>query len=314
MITPEFIGQIYRNTINGDVWRANSLTPGDWTKIAGAGGGGSNLDGAGDPTGVVTPDYVGQYYRDTSTGNVWKSTGATSVDWVLVVQDMGYRWESKIQKFNEQVGIYTNYSFDGITNFVFLGEHALGGFEYGYQNNLLTVLLPNLIDIDPSNSFDGYCDFFEEPALTSWSAPLLQTAKFIDLDKCPSLIIINLNSLANAMHIDVHGCISLPALTLPELVSLDGNFLNKLINADGCTSLASVNLSSFVPTNAKNLIFSGCALPLTQVDGLLAVCVANASYISGTVDISGGTNAAPTQGPGSAHDILVARGVTITHN
>jgi hypothetical protein len=30
-VTPDFIGQIYKDTATGNLWRANSLTAGDWT-------------------------------------------------------------------------------------------------------------------------------------------------------------------------------------------------------------------------------------------------------------------------------------------
>lgn len=57
-------------------------------RIAGGianGGGGSgssnNISGAGSPVGVVTPDAVNQFYRDTASNSLWQSTGLTNADW-----------------------------------------------------------------------------------------------------------------------------------------------------------------------------------------------------------------------------------------
>jgi hypothetical protein len=38
------------------------------------------LQGTGDPTGVTTPNFVGQHYI-SSTGDVYTATGLTSADW-----------------------------------------------------------------------------------------------------------------------------------------------------------------------------------------------------------------------------------------
>lgn len=46
------------------------------------GGGTDNLNGVGSPVGVVTPDAVNQFYRDTTGTSLWQSTGLTSADWI----------------------------------------------------------------------------------------------------------------------------------------------------------------------------------------------------------------------------------------
>jgi hypothetical protein len=58
----------------------NNLT----TTIAGGGSGAfsANLSGAGSPVGVVTPDAVNQFYRDTTGVALWQSTGLTNLSWV----------------------------------------------------------------------------------------------------------------------------------------------------------------------------------------------------------------------------------------
>ena len=53
------------------------LTPVHWhgTTFVGA---------AGSPVGVVTPDQIGQTYRNTSNDDIWMSTGLTDTDWVQI--------------------------------------------------------------------------------------------------------------------------------------------------------------------------------------------------------------------------------------
>lgn len=41
----------------------------------------SHVSGAGSPSGVVTPEYIGQEYLDTSGSAWYKSTGLTNTDW-----------------------------------------------------------------------------------------------------------------------------------------------------------------------------------------------------------------------------------------
>lgn len=42
------------------------------------------LEGAGDPTGSQTPDFVGQLYHDTNTDSYYRSTGTNSADWTAI--------------------------------------------------------------------------------------------------------------------------------------------------------------------------------------------------------------------------------------
>jgi hypothetical protein len=43
--------------------------------------------GAGTPLNVETPDFAGQLYTDTSTGQIWVSFGTASSDWVELVRN-----------------------------------------------------------------------------------------------------------------------------------------------------------------------------------------------------------------------------------
>lgn len=52
----------------------------------GGGGGFNNKSGAGSPVGVVTPDYVGQDYLNTTPPyEKWTSIGLTNADWIQMI-------------------------------------------------------------------------------------------------------------------------------------------------------------------------------------------------------------------------------------
>lgn len=317
MITPAFIGQIYINTLNSDVWQANSLTPGDWTKIAGAGSG-SNLDGAGDPTGIVTPDYLGQYYRDTATGNIWKSTGTTSADWVLTVQDMLWRWTPDNEKFGELMGVSSSWSTLGnVTNIVSLASTFAEMVNIASFDNLVSASFPNLISVDPTSSNSASFSISGHPLLSNISLPLLailgggnenifSTNNILSVLSFPSLTLIDGD-------IKCEFSDELISFLAHNLITITG-YITLAIGINGCPKLSTIDLSSYLPTNEMDINIKGCALTTQSVEHVLTRCVANAAFVSGIVDLSGGTSVSPLQGAGTPHDTLVARGVTINHN
>jgi len=80
------------------------------------------------------------------------------------------------------------------------------------------------------------------------------------------------------------------------------------------TSLTTINLGAEFPDNGKNYTLNNNALNAATVNSVLALLVAEPSYVSGTVLLNGGTNAAPS-GQGIADKAtLIGRGVTVTTN
>ena len=55
-------------------------------QLANSGGGGTcaALSGADNPTGLVTPQFIGQLYHNTTDDTYWRSTGLTSADWTAI--------------------------------------------------------------------------------------------------------------------------------------------------------------------------------------------------------------------------------------
>lgn len=270
-----------------------------------------NLSGAVDPTGVSTPDFIGQTYRDTATGNIYTSTGLTNADWSLTVQDMGVRWTQASLKLGEYITLSIPGEFVGLSSISYTETTSEGGFFVNINSSIVSFSAPNLTGIDVANNYGGSLNFTSNPGIESISVPLLSaiggSVQITDNANLTSIIATSLITVGSNLDLTYNP--SLTAINLPALVTVSGSFWG-----DHCDLLATVNLSSFLPTNTKGIEFHNCALTLASVDHILDRCVANAGYISGTIKLNGGTNAAPTQGEGSAHDILVARGVTITHN
>lgn len=293
MITPEFIGQVYVNSLNGDVWQSNSLTPGDWTKIGGSGGG-SNIDGVGDPTGVVTPLYTGQYYRDTANGNIWKSTGGTNADWTLQVQDYGLQWTPLTEKLQDLFYLASGNYYGNDTKITSITVNAiqLRGLTVYYQQSLTSINAPNLISIDLLEEDGGYIGISDCPLLTSVGFPLLDSVPGgIAIGFCNSLASISYPSLTDSQHLKGRSNPSLTTVSAPNLILRNQS-------ADALTAID----------------FPGCALNVESVNHLLARAVASVGLTVGTIDLSGGTSAAPDgQGIIDA-GILSARGLTVTTN
>ncbi len=154
---------------------------------------------------------------------------------------------------------------------------------------------------------------FNGGTFSSLSSPSLQTigGSGVDLGDCESLIALNLSSLV-FVGADFHiaDCLILTELSLPSLASISGS-----IRANNATQLNIVSFPLYLPVNGSGFQFFNCSLSETSVDHILARCVANPAYVSGTIDLSGGTSSAPSSvGPGSDYDILINRGVVVTVN
>ncbi len=101
----------------------------------------------------------------------------------------------------------------------------------------------------------------------------------------------------------------LVTLTLTPLVTASLG-----IDAHACAAFTTLTMSNFLPTNGTTINFNGCALTAVSVNKILARAVANAAYISGTINTAGGTSSAPTGQGITDKATLIARGVTVLTN
>lgn len=128
--------------------------------------------------------------------------------------------------------------------------------------------------------------------LKSFSAPVLAT-------------------IGNGANLNLYNCPLLATVDLRGLVTI-GASVNLILW--GNSSLTSLALGAFTVGNNASLDFSGDALDQTTVDFILARCVASAGFLGGAVDLSGGTNAAPSAAGTANKNTLIARGVIVTTN
>jgi hypothetical protein len=92
-------------------------------------------------------------------------------------------------------------------------------------------------------------------------------------------------------------------------IDLGGTALTELI----ASGAALTSLDASVVPQLSSIDLSGCAFPTAAVDSLFNQLYANA-FPGGTIDISGGTNAAPTAASDTARTWLLANGWSITTN
>lgn len=181
-----------------------------------------------------------------------------------------------------------------------------GSLFIGTNAALPTISLPSLTTVALAITVNG-------AVVTSISLPNLTTVgnsftiggallTSVNLSSLQTMTLVNRNLVFN-------GCTSLPTISLPSLVSINGS-----ITAINATALTSVSFPNYLPGNGRLLTFTGCALTQASVDHILARAVANAAYVTGTINTSGGTSAAPGVQGAIDKATLQARGVTVTTN
>lgn len=232
-------------------------------------------------------------------------------------QDMQVSWTPTNLKLGEMLGFTfgdvnnLNY-FVGVTSITIkqatLPSLIVGGNGNGPPNSLVSFSAPNLASVDP---FNFTMDIQYNPVLTSVSFPLLKSlGEFFVCYLNPLLPAISFPSVTvctNGIDFDTNA--SLTSIDLPLLVSVGGT--NEIYSNPALTT---INVPSLVPANGETIRWTGNALSASTVNAILARCVANSAYVSGSVDVSGGTNAAPT-GQGIVDKAtLIGRGVTVNTN
>jgi hypothetical protein len=216
----------------------------------------------------VTPDFIVQIYKDTATGNLWRANSLTAGDWTLEVQNMRVKWTPTSANLAKVADLYENEYY--------------GAFS-GSELNGITTLTSDL------TVFDGIVQFKKSNNLVSLSFPNLTT----------------FGQIADGLFL-IDQCPQLQSVSLPLVVTAPGSpgagFSAFIFSTNPL--LTTINLSSWVPVNNVQYVFSGNALSASTVNSLLARCVANAGFVSGLIDVSGGTSSAPT-GQGAADKITL---------
>lgn len=235
------------------------------------------------------------------------------------IQDLQIEWTPPSIPLGNLLGLYAanaNVPLNGILTLKIKDSSNTDGFVFsGGLNTLQTISFPNLVSVgEPGFTSLGITVNFA-PSLTSISAPLLTIIRStlsvgLVLNDNPALVSVNFPALVTSQgSVYFYNDTSLTALSLPAIVTMANG-----IDCDGCTALTTVSFPHWLPSNTKLHDFSNCALTAASINHVLARGVASPSYASGVLNLSGGTNAAPS-GQGIADKAtLQGRGVTVLTN
>lgn len=207
-------------------------------------------------------------------------------------QDMQVAWTPTSVKLGELVGFASHPAapVSGVTTLTLDQVTMLDGIQLDTWPNLTSISGPNLTGINPllASGLFGMA-IYSCSALTTISFPVITAIG-------PSGIGLGSNHV-------------LVTTSFPLLVtSKDGIFI------DDCPLLTTFSLPSYVPGNGEEQVISNCGLNAASVNAFLHRLTLNAGYVSGNVDLSGGTNAAPTGQGIIDKGLLIGRGATVTTN
>lgn len=227
----------------------------------------------------------------------------------------GFSWTGLPNNLNlAQLIGYSIATDIGATDLSFNESVSDSGFSISESTSLLTFTAPILVSLDPDAIFGGQISFISNPSLTTVSMPVLKTASYINFSVNNVLNQIDLTSLETVVSPGQLAFFENPLLESIDLSSLVSIFSGGELDIQGNTLLSTIDISNYVPLDGSGDVYSNNALSASTVNSILRRYVLNAAFVSGSVDLSGGTNAAPT-GQGLADvAILTTRGVNVTTN
>ncbi len=195
----------------------------------------------------------------------------------------------------------------GCTALTSVGLSALAtvtSLDFSGCTSLVTLTLSAI------TTASGLLNFSGDTALTTLSLDGLTTATGgINASGCSALTTPTLVALTSAGGLLNFSNSGLVTLTLTPLVTASAG-----IDAHGCPAFTTLTMTNYLPTNGTTINFNGGALTAASVNTILARAVANAAYVSGTINCAGGTNLAPTGQGITDKATLIARGVTVLTN
>ena len=277
---------------------------------------------------MITPNFVGQTYTDNLTGDIWKANSLTEGDWTLQVQNSKMKWEPTDLCVTDR----TEFSLienNGLTSVTFEGTTS-GGINVEVDFTLESITSSTLLTVDQKVNaaivIDN-CDVLSivslsaltevtdqisisnAPLLATIAFPALTTVPLITLDTLPALTALDLGGA-----LTISGTLTITACDILSSIDL-GTFISAgIIVIQSNPALTSLTLTAWVPPNGSDNSFSDNALDVTTVNHILSRAVANAGFVTGIINLTGGTNAAPAGQGATDVTTLQGRGVTVTHN
>lgn len=192
----------------------------------------------------------------------------------------------------------TTHSYPSLVN-------MLGNFG-GTLPALTTISVPNLVSI--GNSFNGTFS-----TITTVNFPSLVSlgAAFPTLAACTSFLVPSLQVIGGAFALTAA---SLTTFSLPAIVIMASTFSITAAN------MTTFSMGSTLKSVGGNFTMSGMKLDADSVNGILVSLAAldgtngTTAYSSKTINIGGGTSAAPSGAGATAKTTLQGRGCTVTTN
>lgn len=129
----------------------------------------------------------------------------------------------------------------------------------------------------------------------------------LELNNCPNLTSVNLDSMATVNGTFNTNSNSLTSLSLPSLVTVTADFLAF------SSLLISFSAPLWVPTDGTTIDFNNCALNIPSVELILRRCVV-AGVLACTIDLSGGTNAGTASLSAQGQADVATLGAQVTMN
>jgi hypothetical protein len=128
------------------------------------------------------------------------------------------------------------------------------------------------------------------PSGITWSPAIADTTGSLDLDL--AALIDGEGEIALNGIETIDGTLS---ATLTQLTGFSApSLVSGSIDFHGCSILEDLSLPAYLPGDGSTLNFANCALSQASVDHILARCVASEDFVSGTIDLSGGTSSPPS--------------------
>lgn len=237
----------------------------------------------------VTPQFVGQRYKDTNTGNIWRANSLTPGDWTLEVQNMQVKWGPRTLKLAQKTSFIINEST--VSALILEGQYC-DGIQLQDNLSLLSVSAPDLTIINQANAAGvGGLSVSGSLLLTSVSLPLFSVLNSGDLN-------INFNDV-------------LASLSLPSFITCYGGFTVK-----NNSTLTSFSAPNWVLEDGVFGDFRNNALDATSINHILARFVASPTWGNGGEELflEGGTNAAPSGQGATDKATLIGRGASVSSN
>ncbi|MDB4302141.1 protein phosphatase 1 regulatory subunit 42 [bacterium] len=247
----------------------------------------------------------------TITGTVadWSSDGSTEGT-VLGSSAPTFNYADTGQDYLVEVGNFDplnvtsiDSNADGLTRIFLQSMPNVKSFKVQNNNSLEYVYgLETLTGIDAELFLYG-CDL--EGNVTLPNAPNLEIISFRSNPRLTKLnnldMLVGLVTSISAYDCDITGHQSLPLAPMLLDIRLYNN-----INLSSVSSLLGL-------TSCSNIEFQNCALDQTTVDMIFNDTDAN-GVSNGSINVSGGTNSAPSVASDTARTNLIAKGWTLTFN